>query len=164
MNTIKRQMTKTIEKMIENALKEIKINKEEERKKKKLYAKFLKLIKPMIIEMLQEGYEIKMINQIINDTFKININYITFYRWVKRNITKKEIEVEIKNCANAQTKSNIKGSEVNKTTPKEKEIKPKNKEIKNENAEVKEKKAIDPIKILNNDNITAIDSEYKDLL
>ena len=117
MNTnIKRQMTKTIEKMTEDAIQEIKSNSEEDRKKKKLYAKFLKLIKPMIIEMLRDGYEIKMTNKIINDTFGIEINYITFFRWVKRNITIKEIEENTK-------KSNVKEKKVSHKAPVPKKTK-----------------------------------------
>ena len=130
MNTkTKRQMDKVIEKRINDIVDTIKSTPEKERGKKKLYAKLLKLIKPTIIEMLGAGYEIKMINEIINDTFGIEINYITFFRWIKRNITQKEIE-----------KSNIKGVEKVKVsqpapTPLAK-TKPK-KEIKNEKSEVK---------------------------
>ena len=102
MNTkTKRQMDKVIEKRINDIVDTIKSTpNKKEIGKKKLYAKLLKLIKPVIVEMLQNGYEIKMINEIINDTFKIEINYITFFRWIKRNITQKEIE-----------KSNVKGVE-----------------------------------------------------
>ena len=146
MNT---KITKTIEKMIENYIKEIKSSSKEERKRKKLYSKLLKLIKPMIIEMLQDGYEIKMINKIINNAYKIEINYITFFRWVKRNITEKEI-----------TKSNFKEEKNFRISIKEKEIK-------NETTEVKEnKKTIDPraIEEIMKNDILLEDEDYSKLL
>ena len=156
MNTkIKRQMTKTIEKMINDALEEIKKNDEEERKKKKLYAKFLKLIKPMIVEMLKEGYEIKMINQIVNNAFKININYTTFFRWVKRNITQNEIESK---------KSNIKGKDIkkdNKPAPvSNQNLNQSQKEVKNETTEKVKNKS--PEKILEEvkSSTTGIDEDF----
>ena len=160
MNTkMKKQITKTIEKMINDALEEIKKNNEKERRRKKLYAKFLKLIKPMIIEMLKEGYEIKMINQIINDTFQIKINYITFFRWVKRNITQNEIES--KNSANAQTKkSNIEGKDVKKDTkpapiPNQSQNPEQNKkEVQDEKSEVKETNS----EVLDNDMLEVVNT------
>ena len=170
MNTIKKQMDKVIEKKINNMINIIKSTPKKERGKKKLYAKFLKLIKPIIIEMLGAGYEIKMINEIINDTFDIEINYITFFRWVKRNITIKEIK--------ENTKSNIKEEKVSNSVPKEKKEKKENpnpkKEVQDEKNKLDLKKDINTKKDIEkkpgnavdilNDDINITNDEYKDLI
>ena len=144
------EVDKSIKKLLQKQIDEYKDG------NRKALSVILNLIKKDIAKLILENeLTIKLTKEIIEDSLGIEIKDDTFYKWVRRNI-KNSVE---------NKKSNIEGKEsiINKSKITFSTNSTK-KEIKNETAEVKEKKAIDPIKILNNDNITAIDSEYKDLL
>ena len=159
----KAKILKTIDKLIEEKARKV-------REKKGRPASLLKLIIDDIKNLREKGYDYKTINEIINNSFDVNINYNTFFKWIKRNITEnssKTLSIERtpknnnnilekeKNCSIGLKRSNIEG-ERNITTTKS------NKEVQDEKSEVKEKK-VNPVDVLNSDIFTT-DNEYKNLL
>ena len=109
-------------------------------------SKGLRYLTEDILILLNKGLTKKEVLEIINDELKVNIKEQSFYTFCNRSLNK----------IDTNTKSNVKGVE------KVKETKPK-KEVKNEVSEVKSKK-VNPVKILNDNSITATDNKYKDLL
>jgi len=75
------KIDESIEKIIQKSCEEYK-------KSNIKSAKFLDTIRHILFELDKKGYSVKVTNQIINDTFDINIPYTTFYNWFRRNITK----------------------------------------------------------------------------
>ena len=147
----KAKILKTIDKLIEKKAREVREGGRP--------AGLLKLIVSDIRKLKEEGYDYKTINEIINNSFDVNIRYNTFLRWVKRNIDdvkKSNIEEE---KAVAKAPSAIKSKKITPGADKSKS----NKEVKNETAEVNKKKKVNPAEILNSD-IFATDDEYKNLL
>ena len=136
----KAKILKTIDKLIEKKAREVREGGRP--------AGLLKLIVSDIRKLKEEGYDYKTINEIINNSFDVNIRYNTFLRWVKRNIDDKN--------------SSIKEEKVVAKAPVVK-TKPNKKEVQDETAEVNKKKKVNPAEILNSD-IFATDNEYKNLL
>ena len=134
------EIDKSIKKLLQNEIEKYKEG------NKKALSIILNLIKRDIAKLLNENeLTIKLTKTIIEDTLGISIKDDTFYKWVRRNIKKSNIE------------------EVSQPAPVSIPKQTKQKEIKNEVSEVKSKK-VNPVKILNDNSITATDNKYKDLL
>jgi len=83
--------------------------------KRNLSSKILKFLKKEIEELLEKGYAIVDIQQLLKVKLKIDVNYQTLTSWIKRNIKSKKEVPNVKKELSKEKKESVETENDNAT-------------------------------------------------
>ena len=84
--------------------------------KRNLSSKILKFLKKEIEELLEKGYAIVDIQQLLKVKLKIDVNYQTLTSWIKRNIKSKKEVPNVKKELSKEKKESVAADENDNAT------------------------------------------------